>query len=414
MAAGLLASKAAEPRATPAARAALVALALVAFAAALALPLRDDDFHTLYWARASTLDAHWLLERWYGGVLGRLLPKLIVMLGMATAGPRHEVYEAVNLMLHVLNVLLVERLARAWTRSRRAAFLAALLFAVGFGFYGKAVIRVSNLAMMLALTLTLWAFVEWQARRRWRAAVLWLLTLATHEITAFVPLLLLLAPRSDAERAPAGERWRTGLVLGGLAAAVVAALLDGGLGEAAANLLGYPAFALIPANAHPAADLRAAGVGLPFSPVRFLVGHRLACGLVLLAPLAFAVTRGAVPRFAVAWMFVCWLPPALMAWVWRSAEWQDSRYLLAPSVGACLLVAWALDRVRAERARRLLLAGLVGWSIALLGATFFLAWHHVGRGARWPEIDRRFRDDLQRLERTRVPATSPEDWQRWS
>jgi hypothetical protein len=384
------------------------------FAPALALPLHFDDFHTLYWARASTFDPRWLWYNWYGGIFGRLLPKLIAMAGMATVGPRHEAYELVSLLLHVANVLLIGRLALDWTGSRRTASMTALLFAVGGGFYGKAVIRISNLAMILSLTLTLWALVEWQARRRWRGILLWLATLATHEVTVFAPVLLLFAPDVGAPPEQARQRWRTGLVLGALAVAALAAWLPGPAGRTAARLVSYPAFMLFPANLGTALDFRAAGAGLPLAFVRFLVEHRFAVGLAVLPLLAFALTRGAVARFAVAWMYLTWLPAVLGPVFRRSHDWQDARYLIAPAVGTCLLAGWLLDRIKADRPRRLMLAGIAAWSLLLTGSTFSQVWRHVGRDTQWPPIEQRFREDLLRLERTHTPCCTPEDWGHWS
>src|SRR5262245_11688654 len=255
-------------------RAGLVLAAVALFSPALALPFHHDDFHTLYWARASTFDIQWLFHAWYGGYLGRLIPQLLVMLGMATVGPRHEVYALANLMLHAASVLLVERLARAWTGSRRIAWSAALLFAVGFGFYGKSVIRISNLAMNLTLVLTLWAFLEWHARRRWRAALLWLLTLATHEVAVFAPALAVLAPDPNAPEDPAHVRRLMLLTATGLACATLVLLLRDHSGQAVTVFLGYPVFILVPLNSQLAAELPAGGMALALAPARFFLAHQ--------------------------------------------------------------------------------------------------------------------------------------------
>jgi hypothetical protein len=384
----------------------LAVLAFGLFSPVLAMPLREDDFPTLYWARASVLDPHWLLYSWYGGIFGRVIPKLLFMLGMTVAGPRHEVYELLNLLLHVANVLLLERLARAWTSSRRVAFIAALLFATGFGFYGKAVMKISNLSMNLGLTLTLWAFVEWQARRRGRALLLWLASLATHEVTALAPLVMLFAPAPDAPARPAQERWRTGLALGGLAAAALALPVRGLIGQAAAYLVSYPGLTLFPVNVGPALDLRAGGLDLPLRLVRFLFAHRLALGIASLPALAFALTRGAVVRLAVVWMLLMWLPAAILMSTWPGG-WFDTRYLMAPAAGLCLLAAVALDRIRTRRLRGLLLAGFVAWSLFLGSLTWLVAWRHVEHGARWHQIRHEFDEQLVQLGRTRVPTWYP-------
>jgi hypothetical protein len=407
MAAGSLSPTiAARASAERAGRVLLAVLAFGLFSPALALPLHDDDFFTLYWARASTLDPRWLFHDWYDGVLGRFVGKLLVMLGMSTVGTRHEAYELVNLLLHVVNVLLVERLARAWTGSRRAAFLTALLFAVGFGFYGRAVMKISNLAMNVGETLTLCAFAQWQAGRRWRALLLWLVTLGTHEITAFAPLVMPFTPVAGATVKPASERWRTGLALSGLVILVLALPLRGSIGQTAASLLSYPGIALLPLSVRPARELQAAGLGIPLGLVGFLVEHRLAVGLALLPAAAFSLTRGPAPRLAVVWMLLSWLPTAVFMST-RTEGWFDLRHLMAPAVGLCLLVAVALDRLASRRVRGLLLAGFVAWSLLLLSMVWLITWQRIERGPRWSQQQREFVRDLAQLERTHVPIGRP-------
>lgn len=396
----------APPPVAPArgARALLAAIAIGVFAFALTLPLMEDDFQVLYWARASTLVPSCLFEPWYGGVLGRVVAKLLLMLGMALFGPRHEAFQLMGLLLHAASVLLLERLVRSWTGSRRIAFLAALLFAVGFGSYGKAVIRPNNLSMGLALALTLWAFVEWQARHRVRALLLWILALGSHEAVALAPLVAAFTPGPDPSAGPRSERWRTGLVLGGIAVMALAVLLPGRAGLAAAILAQLPAFALMPINAGPAQELSAHGVTLPRTLVDLLTVHRTAVGLALILPVAFAVPRSRGLRLAVAWMYLFWLPATILMSGWGPGTWLEPRYLHPPAIGFCLLAACVLDRIPWRAARGLLLTGFLAWTLCLDA----LVWvKHIQRWRvgppDWRQRSAAFRQEMEDLERTHVP-----------
>ncbi len=392
-------------RSAPPSRRGQLALALVAaalFSPILSLPLIGDDFNVLYWARAAAFEPRLLLSPWYGGFLGRVLPKLLLELGMAVVGPRHQLYELANLLLHVANVLLLERLARAWTGSRRVAFLAALLYAVSFGFYGWAVMRISNLSMSLGLTLTLWAFVEWEKRRRGRALLLWLVALTSHEIILFAPLVAWFAPRV-APAAPAPRRrLAAGLAVGGLAAAALLALLPGPAGRVAAQFIELPAFTLFPVYHGPLLELRLLGLRVPVPLAEFLTAHRLAAGIVLAAPLAYAAARDARLRFAVVWMFLFWLPAAVLMAQWVTSSLQ-ARYLQVAAVGACLLAACVIDRLPSRLARGAALAALLAWSLLLVTFAWLGAWQIVHTSPRWKQLDREFWQELDDLERTHVP-----------
>ncbi len=393
------------PRAAPSQARTRIVLALITgalFAPILTLPLIGDDFNVLYWARASVFEPGLLLAPWYGGFLGRLLPKLVLALGMSVVGPRHEVYELLNLLLHVANVLLLERLARVWTGSRRAAFLAALLYGATFGFYGWGVMKISNLSMTLALALTLWAFLEWEKRRRVRALLLWLVALNAHEIILFAPLVAWFAPRGEASLSPRRDRQAAGIVVAALAGVAALAMFPGRIGAVAVRVLQFPAFTLLPIYLGPLLHVRLLGMAVPVGLARFLVQHRLATGLVLLVPLAWAAARQRGLRFAAVWMYAFWLPTAALMAQWPSSALQV-RYLQVSAVGVCLFAAVLIDRLPTRGARGLALAGLLAWSLLLVGFTWLGARQIVDKSPRWKQENREFWQELRDLERTRVP-----------
>jgi hypothetical protein len=394
------------PRPEARARRLLAGLALALFLPALAFPLHDDDFFTLYWARASAFHPRLLALPWMGGLLGRYLTKLLYVLGMVTVGPVGQAYTLANLALHVVNVLLLERLARSWSGSRRVGLLAALLFAIGFGFYGKAIARVCNIGMVLGMTIALWSLLEWSRGRRARALGLWLLTLALHEAYVATPIVMLFAPNATSPPSPRTERWRTALVLAGLAAAIPALWLGGGAGRLAAHLVSYPCCALVPVNFSSGRAVEAAGFGPSLLWMECTLAHRAATGLALLPLFAVAAARGPVRRAAVAWAFAAWLPVCVMK-AGLAGDYIEARHLFGSAPALCLVVAVALDHVRARPLRALLAAGAC--ALAVLGTTAL--WAVTGVHVRSPGQTRsaaQFARDLGTLERTHVPL--PFDW----
>ena len=128
--------------------AALVVLAVLAFLPALGIGFFRDDFGWVKGALEGTRDASWVLEP--AKTDFRPIPKLSVLANLVVSGIDPRGYALFNVLVHAANVLLLWALALRLTRDRRAAFVAATLFAVGTGHYGEAVYWMSGRTGLLA------------------------------------------------------------------------------------------------------------------------------------------------------------------------------------------------------------------------------------------------------------------------
>ena len=112
-----------------------------------------DDFHLLERSDAAASDSRVLWQRWVEP-FNRPLAQAAFALEYRLWGLDSGRYIVTNTLLHVLNATLL-----FWLFMRplgpQAAATAALLFAIGFGFYGKAVLWAANLPELLATTFVL-------------------------------------------------------------------------------------------------------------------------------------------------------------------------------------------------------------------------------------------------------------------
>ncbi len=269
--------------------------------------------------------------------------------GIAPAG-----YHAFNVALHVAVVALVMALARRLGGSRLAAGVAGLLFAVGFGHWGDAVIWVSGRTGPLADLFVLAALVlHWDALERggaWRRAAsvaCFALALMAKETAATaLPLLVLLEWVWRGRRQPA-PAWGAGAYVP--YAALLAAFLlyefavfrrgshivgtDYVIGpHALGALVDYLARMFLPVD--PASAAGAA-------PARALGALRAAfIALEIVVPAAWLalIAHPRVPRavkFGVLWMPITVLPVCFLAF--RTI----TRYLYEPAVGLALVAGIA-------------------------------------------------------------------------
>ncbi|MFH1501948.1 MAG: hypothetical protein ABIG03_02760 [Candidatus Eisenbacteria bacterium] len=351
-------------------------VALASHVAALRLLPYADELHSLLWTALSLKDASLLMRPWMGGVL-RLPPKLVLVAGLASWGPRAWVFHLVVVLLHAVNAVLVGRLGARLSGSRPVGFTSGLLFAVGFGAYGKAVFSASNITIVLALLLLL-VSVDLLLSRRWLwSAVLLALAAASHEIALgalpLVPVIVLLREdlrRRDAptgERASAGVRWVCFAVAGGLAATIVCSVLPINVTRLFRLELGMVWFMLFPFNTGTAAAVGGPAWLNVLEDV-LVSGRSLLGGALAVVFTVLLMRRSAFVAVAVAWVYAALFPAAVFISGW-GGDWMERRYLYVASVGACMLAAGLLARVRA-RSRFLaaaLLVLLLVWSVGLTG-----------------------------------------------
>ena len=331
-------------------------------------------------------------------------------------------YHATSLLVHVLNSLLLLRLARTWGASLPAGLLAAGLFGLS-RLHFPALLAATSIGELLALTFVLLALlgttVAGSGRKAWPALLAMALAVSVKESVMLVPLAALLFVRSrprpatpsgaggpDAERA--GE-WPLALlaVLGvGLALGVLLLLSGVGSGrlggqaytvgfginvvENVARLAGWSLDLL-----DPIPDLHAATTGIA----------RWVLPATALALSALAWRAGGLARAGAAWWWLAVLP------VLPLPGRTYLHYLYVPLAGLALALAGGFDAwvARASGPRRARMA----WVAASVTLLLYGAWSGVLLGMRqdlrmtsvdWPldpvlrksEIARRSITDVRR------------------
>jgi hypothetical protein len=297
-----------------------------------------------------------------------------------------------NVWLGTLAILLAAGLARRLTGSRAAALVAAALMAFAAFSIEHAHYLESDLAMLAALLLALWALSRFLAARRIRDWILAAVLCGFAAGTKF-PLASLLLPLVAAARAPRGHPRpfrRIGLLLALAAVAVplgfVAATpdaLDGpefraGLAKAGAAVFAETAEILGPAAGEPFARQHMNAANL----VRF-AGSLRPGWLVLAAlglPLCFA------RRFRAYWPVAVLFPAALLVQIVCLAPWSRSQefLMLLPNlaVWAALPIGalWAA-RAPAQKAAAVVLAAVAVLPVAQTGVAVSsqFAWEDTRR-----------------------------------
>lgn len=358
---------------------ATVLIALLAAAVHLpgiAVPIAEDEIHSVWQAARSIRDPSRLLLPWMGGGF-RLIPKLVFMAGVRLWGPAAWPYKLLAVLLYAWCAVLVSRVGTKWSGSARVGTWSGVLFAVGLGVYWKSVLVASNLTMLLGLLFLLLSLdLFWSGR--WKTAlVLFLLAAASHEIVLVAPLLLplLVAVRKEG---PAPEA--TGPLLPGViarhpgrvvAVLIVALALASPLAGAAGRLIStsvtMASFLMFPVNPTALSGLEGGAVSALARIAQAIVQHRYWIGMAVLAGLATVAWRGRAFRaLAAGWIPLFLIPGSFIAGGWRG-EYLEIRYQAISAIGLCLLagacVAWIGRRRRALAA--VVVCVLVGWSLAI-------------------------------------------------
>jgi len=256
-------------------------------------------------------------------------------------------YHAASLALHLLNTLLLERLARRWGAGPVAAFVGAALFGIS-RLHFPALLAATSIGEILALTGTLAALLlVGPGPRHGLAIVMFALALSAKESVLLVPLAawLTLPPAM-----PIGARVRTlgplvatGLGLGGalLLAGVGGGRLSGqaytvslgtNLFENAARLIGWTVDLR-----DPIPDLHATTEGVSRTLLPLIA--------IVLTVLALRARSPAL-RAGVAWWWLAVLP------VLPLPGRTYLHYLYVPLAGAALAIAGLWEAVLARTGRR--------------------------------------------------------------
>jgi protein O-mannosyl-transferase len=322
--------------------------------------------------------------------VSRPLVNLSYALDHATWGLQPFGFHLTNLLLHLLNILLVFRVAEAATvdffgnrrRSHTSAYAAAMLFAV-HPMLTQAVGYVSGRSELLCATFFLSALLcarRWWQERRMHWAVLggasWCLALAAKEVAVMLPFVLIAYDYFNIHGSEAEKRRRALTVhLPLVGAAFAAAVLRVGVlvlaeysGQSAIQwrfglveldvARQYLWLFLLPREQtiFHAVD----PIGSVWSPRALLA---LATASVVIAA-ALRLRRGNGPGgFGLVWFLLLLMPSFALVMLDRAEPMAEHRTYLASvglflSAGTC--AAWLADGARATSPRALLLARLVG------------------------------------------------------
>ena len=282
-------------------------------------------------------------------------------------------YHAASLLLHVLNAILLYRLATRWGASPLAAWLGAGLFAAS-RLHFPALFAATSIGELLALAFTLTALLlAGPGPRAWWALGAFAVALSAKESVLLVPLAsLLVAPAAPnvRERARALAPFVAGGALLG-AALLVSGMWSGRLGgqaytvslganvaENIARLFGWTIDLRDPIPDLHATTSSTAHWLLP------LIG-------VTLTLLAFRPGRDPLLRAGCAWWWLAVLP------VLPLPGRTYLHYLYTPLAGVALVVAALCDRVLAARAAARPGRGLQRWVFVLLALVVYAAWNDV-------------------------------------
>ena len=168
------------------------AVAAVAYLPSLAGVFHFDDYNVIvHYDTVHSWSA--LAERWGGGV--RPLLKASYTLNWTVGGGFH----LLNIALHAMNAALLFFLGENLFRDRRAAFVAALLFALHPA-ATEAVTYISGRSSSMMAVFYLGAMLAYLRQQYWVSATLFVLAVATRETAVTLPAALLLCELCRAER----------------------------------------------------------------------------------------------------------------------------------------------------------------------------------------------------------------------
>jgi protein O-mannosyl-transferase len=176
------------------ATAAAAAVAALAYLPSLGGVFHFDDYNVIvHYPTVHSWEA--FFER--AGLGVRPLLKASYTLNWTLGGGFH----ALNIVCHALNAALLLLIGDSLFRDRRAALLAALLFALHPA-ATEAVTYVSGRSSSLMAVFYLGALLAYLNGRVWPSAILFILAVATRETAVTLPAALLLCELCRAERAP--------------------------------------------------------------------------------------------------------------------------------------------------------------------------------------------------------------------
>ncbi|HOX24388.1 MAG TPA: hypothetical protein PLL30_01365 [Candidatus Krumholzibacteria bacterium] len=314
------------------------------------------------------LDAHqlapnpWAMFRHIGAWFSQPLLQLAFLLEFRTFGLDYSGYIAVNLVLHALNAFIIYMLVNMLFYRERLAALAAVLFALGVGSYGRSLQTVAGQeSLLLALfhLLVLYLFIRNDFRHagRLRSPLFWA-GLAIYSLTGLTKastlslLACLVAYKAfffqRRERRPifsndllvflaVGLVFQFGQSRWGFRTPTVLTEVDGPLVYtylSAVNVFRYLNLMVFPLQE--SSLLREAGdVVQTVYAARVVIRTLLVLGILSFS--FFGIVFGSRPlRFFIAWTYLTLIPFSAQA---PGASWLNLTHLYLASLGFCVVLA---------------------------------------------------------------------------
>lgn len=365
----------------------LVALALVAVALGFYAPVLDngfwhgEDFRALEVAQQLHAEPGLLLQR---DALARHhpVPLALFLAEYELFGTDARGWYVVNLVLHGANAFLVYLLVMVLLSDRRIAVLSGVLFAVGVGSYGKAVMFAGGAENLLITTLYLLILVlyirdDLRGRRgflrpTFLVVLLLFLLVSLAKPTSFALVGGLLAYKVffRGERGSSGRIFEPRLLLLVGGAVVFWALREltgtvtfshGSAGDNplefavnfVKNMLNYLVHMFFPVHVSRLVETSNPVVRALYAAAPVL---RFVIGLSLISYSLFGFVFGnRTIRFFLSWTFISVLPYCAVAF---PEDWLNIRYLYQVSIGFCFIMAsgtvLSMDLLHRRRWRRFL------------------------------------------------------------
>lgn len=371
-----------------------LSISVVIYGAGMDNLFRDEDFAHLHFSheRTSLVDAVKPSSLYASDRPGALS---LFYLEYRLFGFNNTLYLLFNYLVHVMISLVAWRVLLDLGVRRTAAVLGASLFVLGYGHYGKQIMKANNVGPLVAVLitmLTVWLAVRWvrgsaedagagsrRSRILYPIAVLVLLLVGVtiHELTLFTPLLVIViifaypgrAYSRIVKIAPLLSPWLMWLVFLSRSNTVDDVLTDG-VPRAASHLLLYFGFLLVPIQESVIAGNSTflASIAGAATPIRLSAGLLLVTALVLAFVRAGSETRRPI-RIMVMWLAIAIFP---FCFVELQKGYLELRYLYYASIPYCGLVGCALShllhanrlRVKVPAATILLLVSLATATLA--------------------------------------------------
>lgn len=313
-----------------------------------------EDFHALQ----SAAEAHARGElpfAFWPSLAGGYPVNPFLALEFRLFGTEAGAYYTVNLVVHILNAYLAFLLVHSLLHDRRSALVAALLFVLGVGNYGKNLLFASGISSLLYATTCLAATLLYVQNEKRNAGRPWGV-FAFGFFGVFICSLFMkggmfsvlscalfynLFFRRERERPVLHTNLIIGLTVAGLSMFVNEVILDGertggSAGSFLRNLPGYLILMVFPLQQSELLDKSPPLVRALYAASPVL---RFVAGLTILSYSIFGlVFGGRAIRYYIAWMYVLIAPFAFFRY---PDDWLNLRFLYLVSLAFCVLLTTA-------------------------------------------------------------------------